>query len=830
MRARALLGAALVAIVVMPAVDRPRAATVEVNVVERGGDAVPNQWVVLYPLTPELQREGFLYFTVRAAGRCTTGPSGRCTISELPAGVYVPILPGIADPNLCAPPGSPVDAFGTVTISKPDASAPIRIELQRGVRIQVRVISESPIPSGSRIEVSGDGGEHATARLSDSGAAQLTLGSGRWIAHLVGPPGARVVGVELDGAEVPTLDVPIEVIAPSPDRFITWKLSRPCFVNGRVTSNVSPSAVVIVATLVAPGPWGASALCRGTTCAPPMTASLSLNGRFTLELPSGTWRLAPAGESLLESDPEFIELNCAGGEVARADFAVREGGDGGSKPVLTVQVIDPSGRPVADVPVEVWPAQGNIGATRPIATESTRDFGMPAVFTRLVAGRYLLRARSPGYRTSVLAVPDVDPERKSPRSVTIQLDPGATIDALVTDEKERPITGVGLEIRRTDAPPPSDDPIARLMEQDAIVSVPPSKDQTGHVLVSGLAGGTYEVRPVLSGAIAAGAVATVAIEDRQGGESVVVVLGEHDRKELRIRVRPAASFTGRLVCMDGGLMPRQVDVCVLGLPADDEDEAARDTCRKPAIATSAIALDGDDRDVFRVGPLTDGSYRLGLRPRGYGVWTWALGTPDGSRAASLQVNGTDAVDLGIIKVLCGPAVEVRPSVLSRDPVPDLTVATVVAELSRTGPEGKPERRVVVVERDRDRVALRELPEGEWTLDVTIAHPFFVPAAPARLRLPVKLERGQRVRTGVDIAGVGGAIAIDAPTGAARLAGPDGATRIEPAHDGTIEFRGVAAGSYGVELCDDAGCGRVARRWNDVRVEVGRKAVLAVQPR
>ena len=823
LRARAFFGAALFAIVATLAVDRAGAATVEVNVVERGGGPVQNQTVVLYPLTPELRADRFLFFTVRPAGQCRTGPSGRCTITELEAGVYVPYPFGSADPNLCAPPGAPVDVFGTVTLSKPESSASARIELQRGVRIQFRLASDREIPPGSRVELSSDSGERATAGFDAAGKARITLVSGRWLAHLVGPSGGQVVAVELDGADFPALDVPIELSAPSLDRFVTWKLGRPCVVHGLVTSDQSPPAVAVTATLVSPGAWAASALCRATPCAPPMTARLMPDGTYSLDLPSGTWRLAPNGPSLLQSDPGSVDLICGEGQEVRADFGVRE--KTGSKPVLIVQVVDPEGRPIAGVPVEVWPSDGDIVATSPIATESTDKFEQPAVFRMLGAGSYLLRVRSPGYRTAVVAVRDLDPEDESPRTVTIQLDRGASIDALVTDEQDRPTAGVGLELIRTDAPASSADPIAHLAADDGRLSVPPSKDQTGHVVVTGLAGGTYEVRPVLSAAIASAAAATIAEGDRKNVESVVVVLADHDRMELRVRVRPAASFNGRLVCADGGLMPRQIDVCVLGLPSEDEDEAARETCAKPAIVTATSALSGERRDAFRVGPLKEGTYRLGLRPRGYDGWTWALGTPDGSRAAALQVNGTEAVDVGIVKALCGPAVEVRPSVRSRDPVPDLDAATVVATLSRTDPGGKPERRVLSVERERDHVALRELPEGEWTLDVTIAHPFFVPDAPAHLAMPVKLERGRLVRAQVEVAAVGGAIEIDAPAGAARLAGPDGSTRIEAARRGTIEFRGVAPGSYGVELCDDARCDRVARRWNEVHVVLGRKVAL-----
>jgi hypothetical protein len=635
------------------------------------------------------------------------------------------------------------------------------------------------------------------------------------------------VGVELDGDALATLDVPIELVAPSSDRFVTWTLNRPCVVRGTVTSTRTPLAVAVGATLQTPGPWGASPLCRATDCAGTPSSPVLPNGNYMIEVPSGTWRIAPTGESLLESTPPLRELTCGEGEEVRADFDVRETEPGvGSREVLVVQVVGPDDRPVPDVPVEVWPSTGNLETAAPIATESTARPSRPAAFTKLVGGSYLLRARRTGYRTAVLAVPDLDPEPQAPRKVTLRLDKGATIDALVTDDKDRPVTGVGLNVKRIEEPVRSDDPAARLAEPDGEISVPPSNDQTGHVVVTGLAAGAYGVTPVLSGAIASGAVASIGSASGPGQKDVVVRLGEHDVQELSVRVLPAPSLNGRLACFDGGLLPHQADACVLGPPAAEEDDATREACEKPVISTGPIVLTGDRRDTFRVGPLQDGAYRLGLRPRGYSRWTWALGTPDGTQAALVQVIGTDAVDLGTIPVFCGPAVEVRPTVRSRAPLPDLTMAMVAAELTRSSPYGKAERRAVAPEKNRDRVMFRELPEGEWTLDVTMSHPFFVPAGPIHLSVPVKLERGASLRAGAEITDVGGAVVFDAPSAAARLSGPDGVARIVSAKDGSIVVEGVTAGAYDVELCEDAQCAHVVRRWDAVRVVRGQKLVLA----
>jgi hypothetical protein len=817
--------------VVLLASGRLSAATVEIEVVERGGGPVPEQPVALYPVTPDIQADPLFFFNNRAAGRCTTGDTGRCSISDLHAGVYVPYLAWIADHRLAAPIGAPIVAYGTVTVRTSDAKAPLKIELQRGVRVQLRVVSErAPLPQRSRVELASDSGENTNAPLDAGGKAQITLGSGRWVAHLAGPPGARIVGVELDGNDLAAPDVPIELVAPSSDRFITWTLSAPCSVRGTVTSTRKPPTVSVGATLVTAGPWGASPLCRATNCAGAPSAQVLPNGNFTMEVPSGTWRIGPSGDSLLESTPPAIDVTCGEGESARADFNVRETELGDrSKVVLVVAVVGPDLWAVPEVLVDVWPPTGNLENSAALATKVTGLLWPPAAFTELAAGSYLIRARKPGYLNAVLSVSDLDPEEREPRNVTFYLAKGATIDALVKDEQDRPVKGVGLTVKRIDPPPPPDDPVARLAEAERELSVPPGNDQTGHVAVTGLAGGTYDVTPVLSGTIASASAATIAAGAAPGETNVVVRLADHEVKELLVRVRSAPFLAGRLVCLDAGLLPRQGDTCVLGLPAADEDDAMREACAKPVITPGPIEFSGERRDAFRVGPLKPGSYRLGLRPRGYSSWTWALGTSDGTQAAIVQINGNDPAELGTIPVYCGPAVAVRPTVLSHDSPPDLTFARVEAELTRKGTDGTVERQVVTAEKDRERVAFRELPEGEWTLDVTISHPFFMPAAPVHLSLPVKLERGRLVSATVEIASVGGAVVIEASSGAARLTSPDGAARVVAAKSGSIAIEGVAPGTHVVELCEDPSCARVVRRWDSVRVDRGHKVVLTTAP-
>jgi len=806
------------------------AGTVEIGVYERGGAPVANQAVALYAATVDPSANPFPFPPSRPAGRCATGVSGRCQIAGLSPGVYVPYLGAIADPNLCTPPGSPRDAYGTVTLAKPDSVAPLRIELARGVRINFRVVSaKAPLPPKTRVELLGEDGDRVVVNIGLGGSGQITLASGRWVAHLAGPPGALVTNVELDGAEVDVLDVPVELRAPSSDRFVSWTLSPPCKVWGTLRSSRERPGVDVEATVVSPGPWAGSTRCRTVSCAEPITVPVTPQGYFAMELPSGMWRLAPVGESLLESTPPSIDVACEEGGEAHPDFSVRETEPGGGpRTVLNVFVQDPDGRPLPRVPVEAWPPSGNLNAEAPLAIEPTGPYFLPAAFKKLAAGSYLLRVRAPGYRSAVTAVFDLDPDATPTRSVTMRLTRGATIDALVTDRQDRPVTGVSLRLTWIDSASAGDDPAARLAAPEPNVSVEGSKDQTGHVVATGLAGGTYEVEPILSGASALGGFVSIGAGKEAGKKSIVVSVGEHDVKEVFVRVTPAASLAGRLVCVNGSALPQRVETCVLGLPAADEDDAARMDCRNPAIPSATVALTGEPRDAFRVGPLSPGSYRLGLRPRGFTEWTWALGTPDGAQAAALQVNGSDAVELGNIAVLCGPAVEVLPTVLSHDPPPDLTLAVATGKLTRPASDGTIDLRVATATRERDRVVFRELPEGAWTLDVTITHPHFMPADPVRVSFPINLERGVKTTTNVEVAAIGGAIAIPERTGAARVSHPGGEPRIVPAQGGGIAVDGVPPGTYAVELCGDPACTRIVRRWDAVSVARGRTVVLDPQ--
>jgi len=811
---------------------RVRAATVTVQVVERGGRGIGNQRVVLYPVVPgEPFDTGAFVFHGRGAGSCTTDAAGACTIDGLAAGVYVPDLRPLVDPNMAPPIGSLTDAYGTVTLGNAEARETLRIELDRGVRVELRLAFSKTLPSSRAVELTSDTGLTTRTMLDSRGLAEVALAGGHWTAHLTGPQTALLASVELDGEPLDTADVPFTLTPPSSSRFITWTITEPCSVYGMVASNRPQPGVTVAATLVAPGPWASSPFCRGVDCAGAPQSGVGPNGWYSMEFPCGGWSIAPAGPSLIESMPPSARVDLADGLGARVDFTVREkepndeGDD--SKDALAVHVEGPTKEPIASAPVELWPDAAPKEGGAPLGVKTTFPFGGTAYFEHVPADTAWIRVKVPGFLTGVVPVPAADPERKTTRRTTVRLGRGASIEARVRDAADHPVPGVALEVVLVDPPDTHGDASSRLAAQDPIVDVPPSTDQTGHLLVTGLVGGTYAVKPELSGPSAPGATLEIGAPGQTRSDSATISLAENGHAELEIRVVPAASLSGRLACADGGPIVPNYEACVLRPPPPGETEVDRERCKQAVIPVRTGLLTGDARDTFRVGPLTPGPYRLSLRPRGYAEWTWALGSPNPDDAVLAQVLGTSAVELGTIKVLCGPAIEIRPSVKSTDPALDMSLSVVSGVISRTGKDGKKETRTLVAERSHDRVVFRELPEGEWALDATVAHPHILPPAPIHLSATLTLERGKLSSQRPAVTGVGGAVVVLTSAGTARLIAVSGEARVEAGKNGRVEFDGVAPGTYTAEECRDHDCTTLGRRW--AAVEVAAAATRELRP-
>jgi len=157
----------------------------------------------------------------------------------------------------------------------------------------------------------------------------------------------------------------------------------------------------------------------------------------------------------------------------------------------------------------------------------------------------------------------------------------------------------------------------------------------------------------------------------------------------------------------------------------------------------------------------------------------------------------------------------------------MSLSVVSGVISRTGKDGKKETRTLVAERSHDRVVFRELPEGEWALDATVAHPHILPPAPIHLSATLTLERGKLSSQRPAVTGVGGAVVVLTSAGTARLIAVSGEARVEAGKNGRVEFDGVAPGTYTAEECRDHDCTTLGRRW--AAVEVAAAATRELRP-
>ncbi|MDX1390215.1 MAG: hypothetical protein R3344_13570, partial [Acidobacteriota bacterium] len=342
----------------------------------------------------------------------------------------------------------------------------------------------------------------------------------------------------------------------------------------------------------------------------------------------------------------------------------------------------------------------------------------------------------------------------------------------------------------------------------------------------GLYPGRYAVMGRLRGALAATRFVRVR-DDGEPQDQIEILLDGEEERRIELAVRPAASLSGSMVCTDGGSLPGATSIRALA--PGDEDVDARDD---PDLMTSALLaiddqpLTGKHDDRFLAGPFEERQIQLALRPNGYAIWTWALSTEQREYAAVITTALGETDDLGTIQIECGPVAEVIPIVVDGSPLPDLRDVEVwaIATALRDNPEGHSVR--PRVERRFDSVLLRDLPEGEIEIELTLSHPHFLPTAEQRWVFENEVERGRLVTLEPSLPSVGGAIVVFGAKGdTARLTGPEGLLRESEETDGSVRFVSVPAGVYRVEMCRDTACDEVRRVWDAAVVEIGETVKL-----
>jgi hypothetical protein len=321
--------------------------------------------------------------------------------------------------------------------------------------------------------------------------------------------------------------------------------------------------------------------------------------------------------------------------------------------------------------------------------------------------------------------------------------------------------------------------------------------------------------------------------DGQLSASLELELEDEALEEVEVAVVPAGSVRGRLACTDGHAIPAAASVLAVIAGRDpSEYENEEDLAREAALREDELGLIGPGRDVFVVGPLEGGAYHLAARPVGYDRWTWALGTEQAVEAVAFQTVAGEETDLETIAVECGPAIRVSPIVRSDQPLPDLRERPHdgdPASIHGVVSTGSGERRIeqARVEAFRDHLLLRDLPEGDASLELTLLNDYFLPTT--RLTIPVDatLQRGRTLSLSPAVAAIGGIVNVSSAAGvAARLAAEDMGERVAVMTEGSARFVGVPGGIYRLDLCADAKCAAILETLEAIEVRPSKTTEVA----
>lgn len=267
---------------------------------------------------------------------------------------------------------------------------------------------------------------------------------------------------------------------------------------------------------------------------------------------------------------------------------------------LRGRVLDPSGKPLADVPVLVI-AGGHQGE-RPL-TNAAGEFtvvGLPPTNDGFVA------VHVPGH--AVLVREPVRVSGRNPESVTLRLERESVLEGLVVGADERPLANAKVTIRgervlRT--------PLRRDASWESVVQRDTLRtDAEGRFRFDGLYAGRFEVSAAMPGAAK-----LVARTLARSGDAAIVV-----------RVDPAelhqVLFTGRVVDAATKAPVVGADVWVRDVDAEDGQPLHADT-------------DADGR--FVVGPLAPSIFSVRVRALGYAEWTQSGARDEGTARIEVEL-------------------------------------------------------------------------------------------------------------------------------------------------------------------------------------------------
>jgi protocatechuate 3,4-dioxygenase beta subunit len=791
-----------------PAAGPARAELLEVQVLDDEGRPLED--------VPVFLRRVDAGFRTLSRGRAWFGErsnrEGVAAFDALDPGQYVVEFRNLAPRGLVPPRDNPYVATPRVTIGAGDGVARAAVELWRGVIVVTRV-NVDPGPAGARLHLKEiDHGDEIEAVLQGGEYVEHLLVPGRWELSLEPPRGYLLQDLEVDGRSLGGSRARLELGRDSPVRHVTWHYAAPAALHGTVTWLGEAVGATVIARLVEPGLWIDAAEERGGSVYDSLRAGVDpRDGKFELELPDGLWTVTVEGRWIESAEPEAHEVRLAPGEDRRLDFVVRSDPEGGGKP-LRVRVVDPEGERVDAAVVEVWRGDVDPRDSEPAGRGIAQAFGYARI--RGVAGDDLrIAAAHPRWVEGRVDPATFDPEEEDPPPVTVRLRPGARVHGFATGEDREPVEGVGLVLERQD-----DEPAVWIDDEYLLarIATPEGRsDATGHAWIRGVWPGRYKARgkPL-------GPRTFVRFRDgRRVVEEVELALVDGQDAELELLVLPAASFRGTLACGRAIALPGSASIVAVPAELSPEEHDEQELLDAAALRLDDVPLSGRLRDTFHAGPLEADAYRLALRPTGWDRWTWLPGTERPREAATIQAVLGEPVDLGSVDVDCGPAILVAPLAARDVPLPDLTGARVRGPLGTVvlDDEAREVRRAKVDAR-RGRVFLRDLPEGEAVLELSLIHPYFLPSPELALVAEGTLERGRTLTLAPPLSGVGGALRLLSSQGvAARITDAAGGRRLVALTGGVAEFPSLVPGPFDAALCGDAECSAVLAEWSGVEV-------------
>ena len=774
------------------------AATVTVHLQDGSGAPLSGFTVVLHQTSdatgaPPPQRlrygsraiteSGLARFTSIEAGMWWVGvvsPRGSGYLLFMPPDVGP--LPATRNASISAP---------TFTVSPSDGDLVLRVTVPRGDWVVCQLDVDQDREPGGKVYFE----EIAThvrfeTLLDPKGYGERLLPPGRWRVWLEPRAGELLRVFEVDHLPIAGSSATIETRGAGERIDLYWRYGAPCRVTGRVTWDVGavPPGVV-VAHLERAGSWLEDVKRIGGTSYERVPARTEPDGRYEILLLDGAWRLEPEGPQLLASDPASRTLTLRPGDEAVADFDLKAkpDEDGELSSLLHVFVVSPTGERLKDAYVAIWPLQEGAEKHDPLKRARTVGATWPsAAFRGLPAGSYLVVAGHREHREGREVVERFDAVPRRPRAVSVVLGAGAELTAIARDEDDAPARAIALTVDLEGDGEPSvlDDPDLRRERAHRRAVT----DETGRTRIGGLDAGSYRLEAALT-------------EHRQGTHFVRIeksdpagsvshaTLAENEKKEVVIRLDPAASVTARLACADRGPLPPKASVLVL--PPDAMWAATDRRTDTPAVlALENVVLTGREHDALFAGPVPAGTYTIAVRPEGFDRWTLAPGTEDPERAVPAPLEAGRPRDLGIVDLDCGPTVRVHAEIGTGEAAPDLRDAVLSILVRRVPGREEPHsdspgsRQAAPLPtlpepRQESREAflrLRGLPEGPIVLEGGLGHPDFVPAAIRIDAATHLLERGREATVRVVVPHLGGAIRFDSTLGGAPGTAPSLARR------------------------------------------------------